>query len=97
MTPKPLPLDLTASALPEEVAMIVNLLIEGRLTDLVVIARTADGTYIDGMFPALDGHDSDTYGMLGALTATARDWMRAFVQGRVEYVETAHDDDEEDL
>ena len=90
---KPLPLILSAPALPEEVALIVKLLIEGGLSDLVIVARTADGSYIDGMFPGLDNNDSDTYGMLGALTATARDWMRVMVQGRIEYVELEQDDE----
>lgn len=92
---KPLPLDLTAPAIPEEVGVIVKHLIEGTLTDLVIIARTTDGHYIDGLFPGLDGHDSETYGMIGAIECTKRDWMRAFVVGRVEYVEIAQEDDGE--
>lgn len=85
MNPKPLPLDLTAGALPEEVGLIVKLLIEGSLTDLVIVARTASGDYIDGIFSGIDEHESDTFGIVGALEMVKRDWMRMHVQGRVEY------------
>ena len=91
----PLPLDLTAGALPQEVGLIVKLLIEGRLSDLVIVARTADGNYIDGIFSGIDEHESDTFGVLGALQVVQRDWMRMHIVGRVEYAETDTEDDGE--
>ena len=92
---KPLPLDLTADALPQEVGVIVKLLIEGLLTDLVIVGRTADGKYIDGIFSGIDEHESDTFGMIGALQVVQRDWMRMHIIGRVDYVETDQEDDGE--
>lgn len=77
---KPLPLDLTTTAIPDEVGLIVKMLIEGRLTDLVIVAHTSDGTYIDGIFAGIDGHDSDAYGIIGALEAVKRDWMHAITE-----------------
>jgi uncharacterized protein YabN with tetrapyrrole methylase and pyrophosphatase domain len=93
----PLPLNLTATAVPEEVGLIVKLLIEGNLSDLVIVARQADGSFIDGVFSGIDGNPSDTFGMLGAMQVTQRDWMRMHVDGRVEYVETESGDDDEEL
>lgn len=95
MDKAPLPLDLSPTAIPEEVGLVVKLLIEGNLTDLVIIARTADGKYIDGIFSGIDGNESDTFGVLGALQVVQRDWMRMHVQGRVDYVEAEQEDDGE--
>lgn len=97
MNQKPLPLDLTADALPQEVGLIVKLLIEGRLSDLVIVARTADGNYIDGIFSGIDAHESDTFGVLGALQVVQRDWMRMHIVGRVEYAETDTEDDDGEI
>ena len=94
---KPLPLDLTADALPQEVGVIVKLLIEGLLTDLVIVGRTADGKYIDGIFSGIDEHESDTFGMIGALQVVQRDWMRMHIVGRVEYAETDTEDDDGEI
>ena len=95
---KQLPLDLTASALPDEVQLLVKLLIEGRVNDLIIIARVDENTFVEGIFEDVnDSGSGNVYGVLGAIEAIKRDWMRATVDSRVPYVEPDElIDDEED-
>lgn len=95
----PIPLDLSSPAIPPEVGEIVKLLIEGRITDLVIIACTTDGSHTDGLFSGIGDGPSNSVTMIGALELAKRDWMRIHIESRVEYLEVmpeGYDTTEED-
>jgi hypothetical protein len=85
-------LDLSAGAIPDEVKVIVQLLIEGRIKQLIVIAEIEDGKFLDGVF-IQQPNDCNRYAMIGALDVSKRDYMRMEIQSRVPYLEPGMDDD----
>jgi hypothetical protein len=71
--------------IPEEIAPLVEALIEGRVKQFAAVAELDDGTVIDA-FPVLD-ETANRMVMVGALEVVKRDYMRIHVRSRVEYVE----------
>ena len=71
--------------LHEKVRKFSNDLLEGRVTDAVIIYRNTDGTVRDFFGHNIDGAKGDAFALVGALEITKRDWMRTFIQSRVEY------------
>lgn len=74
------------NAVPQEIAPIVQALIEGRIKQLVLIAEMEDGRFMDA-FPILDD-SAHRFGMVGAMECVRRDYMRSQIESRVSYVES---------
>lgn len=86
-----------SSAMPPELRELVGDLIEGRVRTLLFVAELTDGQ-ADGIYVNIDGHDTNTLAIIGALEVLKRDFMRAYTASRVEYVsfdDVIDDDDGE--
>ena len=71
--------------LHEKVRDFSNDLLEGRITDAVIIYRKTNNDVVDMFAHNIDGTKGDVFCMLGALAVVQRDWMRTYIQSRVEY------------
>ena len=71
--------------LPEPMGQIIKAMIEGRVRQFVFVAEMEDGSVVN-CTPTL-GADFDRYRLLGALEVAKRDYMRLFIDSRVEYQE----------
>lgn len=78
-------LDATVDALPEPLKPIINMLIEGRIKTLIVIAEDSDKNISDMYRLDMDGGKSNKYAVLGAIEALKRDFMRTHIESRIEY------------
>lgn len=95
-----MPIDFNVDPIPPELAQLNKLCIEGRISSMVVIARTTDNKWIECFGLALGDGDTeenaDPYGMLGAMESVKRDFMRVFMPSRIEYVEIDSEEEGED-
>lgn len=82
-----------ASAIPNEIAHLVELLLEGRITGLAIVYETLDGGIGDGFKFDIDGASTNAFAMLGGMEILKRDIMRTCVGSRVEYVEKPDETD----
>lgn len=80
-----------AGAMPEEVRELVQALIEGRVKQMLFIAEMQEGTIAD-MFKIID-QNANRFTMVGAIESMKRDYMRAQIQPRIEYVERTDKED----
>lgn len=71
--------------IPAEVKPLVQLLLEGRVKQMVVIAEMDNGNILD-CFPILD-ETANRYAMVGAIENLKRDYMREQIQSRTTYIE----------
>lgn len=71
--------------IPAEVKPLVQLLLEGRIKQMVVIAELDNGNILD-CFPILDD-SAHRYAMVGAIENVKRDYMREHIQSRTTYIE----------
>lgn len=78
------------NALPEEARLLVQMIIEGRVKQFALIIEDENGCFYDN-FPTLDDSASKM-GMIGALEVLKRDYMRCFIDSRVEYLQPGEDE-----
>lgn len=64
-----------SDALPEQVRVILGLLIEGKITDFCFVATTTEEKVLQGIWAGIDGSQSIPYGMLGGLEVLKQDWI----------------------
>ncbi len=76
--------------LPEQVAPLVQAIIEGRVKQMCLIVEMADGCFMD-CYPILDD-GCNRFAMVGAIEVLKRDYMRTHIQSRVNYVEQDEED-----
>ena len=80
-----------AGAMPEEVRELVQALIEGRVKQMLFIAEMQEGAVCD-MFKIID-QNANRFTMVGAIESMKRDYMRAQMQPRIEYVERTDEEE----
>ena len=73
-----------ASAMPEELKHLCKSILEGRVAQFALAVEYADGR-IATQWSFLEPGEN-AYTMLGILEVLKRDYMRAEIEGRIEYV-----------
>lgn len=86
------------AALPEELLPVIDDIAAGRVRSLVVLVELDDEEVGDLFALDMNGTRSNRFALLGAIEALKRDFMRAHIRSRVDYVESVgcEGDDEEE-
>lgn len=76
-------LQIEAGALPEEIRLFVQALLEGRVKQYALVFEDADSNWWD-VAPILED-GPNRFAMIGALECIKRDYMRQNIESRVKY------------
>lgn len=76
--------------IPAEIRLPLQMMLEGRVKQIALVIEDDEG-HIHDMYSRIDGM-GNAFAMVGALENLKRDYMRRYIESRIEYIEREGDE-----